>query len=323
MKTPPIARALAISLAAAPFAASANPVFPGADPHVEVLDGKFWAYPTHATDPKNQFHSFDFVAYSSTDLVKWEASPPILKIEDISWIKDDGSKDHWLWAPGITKKDGKYFLYYSVGPQHPTPSRIGVAVGDKPGGVFKDSGKPLLTGYEGFEAIDPMVFQDKDGTAYFYAGGSSGAKLRVWKLKDNLTELGDEITVETPEMFTEGAFMHEIDGTYFMSYSHGGWNNPNYSVHYATGTSAVGPWKYRGAILNSDKTHKGPGHHSFFKHPKTGQWYICYHYWPSEKNEAPLPGIRQCAIQPVTFHPDGKIDTIHPNDADPKPSPVD
>ncbi|WP_231943775.1 family 43 glycosylhydrolase [Aeoliella mucimassa] len=304
------------------YCAAENPAFPGADPHVAVFGNKYWGYPSHSTNPNIQFHSFDFVAYSSTDLVKWEESEPILKIEDISWIKEDGAKDHWLWAPGIAEKNGKYYLYFSVGPQNPTPSRIGVAVSDAPDGKFEDIGQPLLTGGDGFEAIDPMVFQDKDGTAYFYAGGSAGAKLRVFRMKPNMIEFDEEIKVDTPPNFTEGAFMHEIDGTYYLSYSHGGWNNPNYSVHYATAKSPVGPWEYHGAILTSGPKHKGPGHHSFFQHPKTGQWYIAYHYWPSTKNEPPLEGQRQCAIQKVTFHADGTIDKVVPSDESPEPAPL-
>lgn len=308
-----LATALAFPLAAL----ADNPAFPGADPHVAVLAGKYWAYPTHTPDARAQFHAFDIVAYSSKDLIDWEATEPVLKIEDISWIKDDGARDHWLWAPGITEKDGKYYLYYSVGPQNPTPSRIGVAVSDTPDGTFKDSGKPLLTGGDGFEAIDPMVFHDKDGASYFYAGGSAGAKLRVWKLKPNMVELGEEIEVDTPPNFTEGAFMHEIDGTYYLSYSHGGWNNPNYSVHYATSDSPTGPWEYQGAILNSRGEFQGTGHHLFFQHPQTGQWYIAYHYWPTTKTEPPLEGVRQCAIQQVAFGPDGKIEKIVPTKGGP------
>lgn len=313
---------LAAAVLLQPAARADNPVFPGADPHVAVFDGKYWAYPTHSSDRQAQFHSYDFVAYSSTNLVDWEESEPILKIEDITWIKDDGAPNHWLWAPGIAEKDGKYYLYYSVGPQNPTPSRIGVAVSDRPDGRFEDSGQPLLTGGDGFEAIDPMVFQDKDGTAYFYAGGSAGAKLRVWKLKPSMVELAEEIPVDTPPNFTEGAFMHEIDGTYYLSYSHGGWNNPNYSVHYATASSPVGPWEYQGPILNSHGKFQGPGHHSFFQHPQSGQWYMVYHYWPTTKTEPPLHGLRQCAIQPVTFGSDGQIEKIVPTEGGPEPAPL-
>lgn len=319
MRLPSFLSAAAVT-AVSPFAL-ANPAFPGADPHVAVFGDRYWAYPTHAPNPDMQFHSYDFVVYSSPDLVNWVGSKPILTVEDISWLKDDGAKDHWLWAPGIAEKNGKYYFYYSVGPQNPTPSRIGVAVADRPDGPFKDIGRPLITGDKKFEAIDPMVFQDRDGTAYLYAGGSAGAKLKVWKLKPNLTEIDEEIPVDTPPEFTEGAFMHEIGGTYYLSYSHGGWNNPDYSVHYATSKSPLGPWKYEGAILNSDATHKGPGHHSFFQNPKTKQWYIVYHYWPSTKNEPPLTGRRQCAIQPVTFK-NGKIERVVPTDEGPAPAPL-
>jgi Beta-xylosidase len=322
MKSPLFCRALAAVSLLIPSSLFANPAFVGADPHVTVFGDKYWGYPTHSTNPTHQFHSFDFMAYSSPDLVNWEEHGPILKIEDISWIKDDGAPERFLWAPGIIEKDGKFYFYYSVGPQNPKPSIIGVAVGDNPAGPFKDSGKPLLIGGNGFEAIDPMVFIDKDGTAYFYAGGSSGAKLRVWKLKPNMIELGEEIEVDTPPNFTEGAFMHEKDGTYYLSYSHGGWNNPNYSVHYATSKSPVGPWDYKGAILTTGPKHKGPGHHSFFQNPRTKEWFIAYHYWPSDRNEPPLDGVRQCAIQPITYNPDGTIQTVIPTEDGPEPSPI-
>lgn len=324
-QSPRDAFAIAVLMAAcllhAPASAK-NPAFPGADPHVSVFGDTYWAYPTHCTDPKAQFHSFDFVAYSSPDLVEWKQSGPILKMEDIDWIDDDGSPDHWLWAPGIAEKNGKYYLYYSVGPQTPTASRIGVAVGDSPDGQFKDIGKPLITGGKGFEAIDPMVFEDRDGTAYLYAGGSAGAKLRVWKLKPNYIELDEEVAVDTPPEFTEGAFMHRIGDTYVLSYSHGGWNNPNYSVHYATSKTPVGPWDYKGAILNSDATHKGTGHHAFFQNPTTGKWYIAYHYWPSTKTEPPLTGQRQCSVQEVTFGKDGSIERVAPSDEGPGASTI-
>lgn len=45
------------------------------------------------------------------------------------------------------------------GRQNPTPSRIGVVV-ELCGEVHRDSGRPLLTGGNGFEVIDPMVFRD-------------------------------------------------------------------------------------------------------------------------------------------------------------------
>lgn len=292
----------------AAFPALANPLLDGADPHAAVFGSTYWLYPT---GPRSQ----SFTVYSSQDLRRWEKHDVILDFKDVGWIEDDGAPRHYAWAPAIAARNGKGYFYYSVGPQGPTPSRIGVAVGDKPEGPFVDSGKPLITGGDGFEAIDPMVFIDpKDDRAYLYAGGSAGAKLRVWELKPDMVNIEREIPVETPPNFTEGAFMHVRDGIYYLSYSHGSWNNSSYSVHYATADSPVGPWTYRGCILQSDATHKGPGHHSFVRNPRTGEEFIVYHRWETSKKEGPYHGSRKIAIDRVRYGPGGVIEPIKMTD---------
>ena len=252
-----------------------NPVVRGADPHAAFFNGTFYVYPTSG-------HRDRFYAYSSTDLVKWERHPAILDFREIDWIP----KGKNAWAPAIIEKDSRWFFYFSAGPK---PSRIGVATGTSPIGPFTDSSKALLSdnGKSGFEAIDPMAFKDpKTGKHYLYAGGSSGAKLRVFELADDMVNFTKEIEVETPEKFTEGAFMHERNGIYYMSYSHGNWKDETYSVHYATSETPIGPWQYQGAILTTNEHYRGPGHHSFVHVPATDQWLIFYHRW---ENAGPLP----------------------------------
>ena len=289
--------------------ASANPLLPGADPHAMVVGDTVWIYPTWSDESRGQ----RFFAFSATDatLTHWQRHGPVLDFADVTWIKDDGQERHHAWAPSVLEQNGKYYFYYSVGPQHPTPSRIGAAVGDRPQGPFHDSGKPLLTGDEHFEAIDPMVFTDpKSGKTFLYAGGSAGAKLRVFELKPDLTSLDHEVPVETPPNFTEGVFMHFRDGRYYLSYSHGGWQRSSYSVHYATADSPVGPWTYHGAILTSDATRKGPGHHSFIRQPGTQQWLIVYHRWENQTGDGPYQGSRQVCIDRVDFESTGLIRPI-------------
>ncbi len=265
-----------------------------------------------------------FKAYSSKDLQAWEDRGIVLDFADVPWIKEDGRPNHGAWAPAILEHDGKFYFYYSVGPQTETlPSRIGVASGDRPEGPFEDSGKPLVTGGQGFEAIDPMAFTDpKTGTSYLYAGGSAGAKLRIWELGPDLMSLKREIPVETPPKFTEGSFMHERNGVYYLSYSHGKWNNSSYSVHYATAPSPTGPWTYRGQILGSDATHQGPGHHSFIRNPRTGEWFIVYHRWDTSNPAGPYKGSRKIAIEPSSYRDDGAIVPIKMTDTSPSASPL-
>jgi hypothetical protein len=313
--------ALAVSLLVASSQAAAfrvptrNPILRGADPHVLVVDNTAWLYPTWGRG------GTQFFAFSSTNLTDWQQHGPVLSLAGAAWIKDDGAPVHRAWAPGVAQKAERFFFYYSVGPQDPTPSRIGVAVGDRPEGPFKDSGRPLLTGGNGFEAIDPMVFTDsQSGKSFLYAGGSAGAKLRVFELNDDMVSFAREVPVETPPQFTEGAFMHEREGTYYLSYSHGNFRDASYSVHYATATAPTGPWHYRGAILTSDRTRKGPGHHSFFRDPLSGEWFVAYHRWDNVTGDGPFRGSRQVAIDRLEHGADGLIKPVVMTDGVPPPS---
>ncbi|WP_288938400.1 family 43 glycosylhydrolase [uncultured Sphingomonas sp.] len=293
------------SLSCATMAAADNPQFQGADPHAMIIDGALWVFPTGG--PGGSWSADRFGAFSSRDLRSWRSRGVLLRRDDIGWIGKDGAPDHFLWAPGVARHNGRWYLYYSVGPQNPTPSRIGVAVATRPGGPYRDSGRPLVTGGNGFEAIDPMVFTDpRTGRSYLYAGGSAGARLRVWRLKPDMVTIAREEHVDQPPQFTEGVFMHERRGVYYLSYSHGHWNGPDYSVHYATAPSPLGPWRYRGPILQSDASHQGPGHHSFVRTPDC-EWLIVYHRWDQAPGPMPLRGERQVAIDRIHYAADGAI----------------
>ena len=277
-------------------------VFDGADPSALVQNGKVFLYPT--SDGR------DLAAWSSEDMQHWMREATLLRIGNISWIDADGAPSHGLWAPHMTAAAGAYWLYFSVGPQNPTPSRIGVARCDTPIGPCVDSGTPLVTGGDGFEAIDPMVWIDPaSGRRLLYAGGSAGATLRVYNIGADMVTLGTAIDVATPPFFTEGAWMHERGGTYYLSYSNGRYDDATYSIHYATSPSPTGPWTYRGILLKSDSVYKGPGHHAFFQYPADGSWWIAYHRWEKPGN-GPYRGSRRIVVQPISYDAQGLIEPI-------------
>ncbi|HVI99904.1 MAG TPA: family 43 glycosylhydrolase [Sphingomonas sp.] len=296
----------ALCLAAEAGAERVESVFDGGDPFALVDGDTVWIYPTGGKGLEG---------WSSTDLVHWQNHGPLLRKSDIKWIDDDGAPSHGLWAPDMLAANGRYYFYYSIGPQHPTPSRLGVATCEGSAGPCTDSGQPLLTGGNGFEAIDPMVFADaKSGKTYLYAGGSAGSTLRVFVLTPDLLRIDHEVDVDQPPHFTEGAFMHERDGIYYLSYSHGRYNDATYEVHYATAPTPTGPWTYRGVILKTDDTFKGPGHHSFFRDPRDGSWRIAYHRWEGKKGPGPYRGHRRVAIQKISYAADGAIEPISMSD---------
>lgn len=298
---------------------SANPLMDGADPHAMVIGKDYWMFPTEANTREPIF-----AAYRSPDLREWKREGAILNLNDIPWIKENGAPSHKPWAPSMAEKDGRFYFYYSVGPQSEQhPSRIGVASSDSPTGPFKDSGKPLLTGGNGFEAIDPMVFTDPASKkSYFYAGGSAGSTLRVFEMAEDMVNFTREIKTTTPPHFTEGAFLHLHEGTYYLSYSHGPFNTAAYSVHYATSDSPEGPWKYRGRVLESDASHQGPGHHAFVMNPSNGEWFIIYHRWETPEKKGTYRGNRKIAVERIHYQKDGGIAPIPMTDADSPVSPI-
>lgn len=308
--------AILLATTLATSSADHNPLFAGADPDAIAACGSWWIFPTtQGTGPRKNVTG-RFYGWRSQDFQHWSrTAKPLLDIRSIRWIDDDHAPAHFLWAPSVTPANGHFYLYYSVGPQNQTPSRIGVAVADRPDGPYIDSGKPLLTGGNGFEAIDPMVFRDPaSAKAYLYAGGSAGATLRVFEMAPDMISIAREVQVPTPRDFTEGSFMHERNGTYYLSYSHGRFNGPDYSVHYATGPSPVGPFTYRGAVLTSDASHQGPGHHAFLQDPGSGAWFIVYHRWDRTDPTPPFKGARNVAIEPVSYDSAGLIKPVHMTD---------
>jgi beta-xylosidase len=319
---PMVAALLAMALSTS--GADRNPLFPGADPDAIAACGSWWIFPTTQENGPRKGITSRFYGWQSSDLQHWSrTAEPVLDIRSISWIDDDHAPTHALWAPSVIAANGGFYLYYSVGPQNPTPSRLGVAVADRPEGPYVDSGKPLLTGGNGFEAIDPMVFRDpRSGRSYLYAGGSAGSTLRVFEMAPDMVSIAREVTVPTPPNFTEGSFMHERGGIYYLSYSHGRYNGPDYSVHYATGPSPTGPFTYRGAILTSDTSHQGPGHHAFLEDPETGKWVIVYHRWDRTDATPPFKGARDVAIEPIRYDSAGLIQPVHMTDGTPPAIPA-
>ena len=140
---------------------SGNPLFKGwyADPEGTIFNNQYWIYPTYSA-PYNQQVFMD--AYSSNDLTNWQKHPHIIDTSIIKWAR------RAMWAPSITEKDGKYYLFFGANDIQSDNEYggIGVAVADKPEGPFVDHlGKPLVDKFHnGAQPIDQFAFKDHEGT---------------------------------------------------------------------------------------------------------------------------------------------------------------
>src|ERR1700749_3910613 len=84
---------------------SGNPIFPGwyADPEAKIFDKTYWVYPTYSAKYNEQVF---MDAFSSTDLVHWTKHEHVIDSSAVKWVK------RAMWAPAVTKKDGKYYLFF-------------------------------------------------------------------------------------------------------------------------------------------------------------------------------------------------------------------
>ncbi len=284
---------------------SGNPIFQGwyADPEAQIFDKTYWIYPTFSAKYKEQVF---MDAFSSKDLITWTKHEKIIDTASITWAK------RAMWAPSITKKDGKYFLFFGANDiqNDQTVGGIGVAVSNRPGGPFKDYlGKPLIDKfYNKAQPIDQFVFKDKDGQYYLIYGGWSHCN--IVKLNNDFTGFvpfpdGTTFREITPEGYTEGPFMFIRNGKYYFMWSEGGWTGPDYFVAYAMADSPMGPFKRIGRILKQDLSiATGAGHHSVIHDEKKDLWYIIYHRRPLSETDG---NHRVTCIDKMSFDKDGLI----------------
>jgi len=296
------------SLAQSTTHTSGNPIFPGwyADPEARIFNKQYWVFPTYSAKYNEQVF---LDAFSSPDLITWTKHAHILDTSGVTWAK------RAVWAPSITKKGNRYFLFFGANDIQNNNERggIGVAVSDKPEGPFKDYlGKPLVDSFHnGAQPIDQFVFQDKDGQYYLIYGG--WRHCNIVKLNADFTGFipfddGTVFKEITPKGYVEGSFMFLKNGRYYFMWSEGGWTGPDYSVAYAVSNSPFGPFERVGKILQQDSTiATGAGHHSVIQVPGTDKWYIVYHRRPLGETDG---NHRETCIDELWFDAQGFIKPV-------------
>ncbi len=254
-----------------------------ADPTVIFVDGTYYLYPTG--------DNVSYHVYTSKDLVHWTKGRKVF---------EPGPKG--VWAPDVFRdpKDGKFYLYYTVG------ENIGVAVADRPDGTFVDR-KRLFD-----NAIDAHMFCDDDGKYYLYYVQFPGFRIHVQPMKSPLEKAGEPIELFHPTEpwekvsgnVTEGPWMVKHEGTYYLLYSGTGANSLNYAIGYATASKPTGPFtKYAGnPIVHRTDRAFGPGHGCVVKDSVGNLWSV-YH---QQKDDSEAWNRFVC-IDPLWFDDKGVL----------------
>ncbi len=117
-----------------------------ADPSPLVVGDTLFLFTSHDASPEDipdpnerssaGFFMYDWLLWSTTDMVNWTEHGAVASLKDFPWR----SRDNGAWAIQTVERGGKYYLY---APLH--GHGIGVLVSDSPYGPFKDPlGKPLV-----------------------------------------------------------------------------------------------------------------------------------------------------------------------------------
>jgi hypothetical protein len=178
-----------------------------------------------------------------------------------------------------------------------------VAISDRPDGGFVPMEEPI----KGVYGIDPCTLIDDDGQAYIYWGG--GPRLQGARLKPNMLQLDSEpVVIETlPEGMKEGPFVFKRKGKYYFTFPWVPKEGETENLSYAMGDSPLGPFEYKGLIMDQSPTKCWTNHHSIVEYK--GEWYLFYHhndYSPEfDKN-------RSVRIDKIYFNEDGTIRKVTP-----------
>lgn len=271
-----------------------------ADPSGHVWqDGRLYVYASHDIDPPRGCDLMDqYHVFSSADLKNWTDHGEILRASQVPWGRPEGG---FMWAPDCAFKNGKYYFYFP----HPSESnvapswKVGVAVSDRPDGGFKALPQPM-PGVGGWDLIDPAVFVDDDGQAYFYYGG--GSKCYGAPLNDDMVSLQEPLQVmQGLDDFHEAAWVHKYDGRYYLSYADN--NEGANRLRYAISDSPLGPWRSMGVFLGPQSCAMSHGSIVQFR----GQWYVLYHCSDLSNGENAL---RSICIDPLYYNTDGTIQLV-------------
>ncbi|WP_321480460.1 family 43 glycosylhydrolase [uncultured Bacteroides sp.] len=292
-----------------------NPVIQGqftADPTARVFNGKIYLYPSHdipapADKPKlrkDWFCMEDYHVFSSDNLTKWTDHGVILTQKQVNWVNAD---TYSMWAPDCAYKDGMYYFYFPamVKPDSITKRfgmMIGVAVSDRPDGGFVPMTEPI----KGVYGIDPCTLIDDDGQAYIYW---SGRGMHGARLKPNMLQLDSKpVAIEKlPKGMKEGPFVFKRNGKYYFTFPWVPKEGETENLSYAMGDSPLGPFEYKGLIMDQSPTKCWTNHHSIVEYK--GEWYLFYHH---NDFSPKFDKNRSVRIDKIHFNEDGTIQKVIP-----------
>ncbi|UXY19614.1 arabinan endo-1,5-alpha-L-arabinosidase [Streptomyces cynarae] len=267
------------------------------DPTVHRLDnGLYVAYSTGGV----------IGARLSKDLRHWDDAGNAFDQPPSWWYEYNSTGDPW--APDLSYRDGRYWLYYAVSSWGTNHSAIGVATSPTGmPGTWTDHGKVFTSETtDAWNAIDPAVIP-ANGRLWM-AFGSYWTGIRMVELDATTGKAIPGATVHhlatRPDApyAVEGAYVVKHGQYYYLFASYDACCagvNSTYKIRVGRSTSVTGPYTdstgtplLNGGgdlFLASHGRYIGPGGESVFR--DQGEDWIAYHYYDGDDNGTPKLGM--------------------------------
>ncbi|MGP4085102.1 arabinan endo-1,5-alpha-L-arabinosidase [Streptomyces sp. KR55] len=259
--------------------------------------------------------SGSYVAYStggvigarlSKDRIHWEDSGNAFAEPPSWWYEYNDTGDPW--APDISYRDGRYWLYYAVSSWGSNHSAIGVATSSSGlPGTWTDHGKVFTSERtDSWNAIDPALIK-ADGKLWM-SFGSYWTGIRMVELDESTGKAVPDATVH--HLATRPDAPYAVEGPYIVK--HGRFYylfasydaccsgvNSTYKIKVGRSTSITGPYvdstgkpMLQGGgdlLLEGHGRFIGTGGQSVFK--DRGRDVLAYHYYDADDEGTPKLGL--------------------------------
>lgn len=286
-----------------------NPLLPSdahyADGEARVgTDGRLYVYGSRDTD-ESRYCSDEYRVISTSDMREWTVHDLAFSTDRVSWagatVAGFELAPHatptppMLYAPDAIERGGRHYLYFCL-----SDESEGVAVSDSPTGPFHDARRLPAAG------IDPAVLLDDDGRGYYYWGqmSANGARLNADLVSLDEDSIVEGLVTVGDHGFHEGSSIRKRDGVYYLVFADESRGKPT-CLGYATSASPLGPFTYRGVIVDNDGCDPASWNNHGSIAEFAGQWYVFYH-----RSSRGGRAMRRLCAEPIAFTSDGLIPEV-------------
>lgn len=274
------------------------------DPAVIEADGHYYLFATGNGIP----------IHCSDDLKVWDLCSAVFFAEP-DWLAEAVPGVTNLWAPDISSRDGRYYLYYAASTFGSNQSVIGLATNttldpDSPNYAWKDEGLVVATTLEdNYNAIDPNAVTDAQGRVWLTFGSywtgikglelepATGKPLAGAPLHSLATRPDAPYAVEAPFVIYRAPYYY-----LFVSYDaccQGA--ESTYNVRVGRSKTVMGPYRDQAnmplmegggtLLVKGQGRWRGPGHNAFLQSPAGDK--IVYHAYDADFAGVPTVRIKE------------------------------